>query len=420
MLIKARYILPIDGPPIENGAIVVEGDRVAAVGPANAIGPRADVDYGDTAILPSFVNAHTHLELSSLTGRFRPSPDLTIWLKQLVGELSRNPPTPQSTEDAVKRGIEESLRCGVSTIGDITRFPGWTRSVIQKSPIRAASFGEVIAIGKHRHLFHPRLRAAISDEFASDRLRIGLSPHAPYTVEPDALAECSRRAAPRNLPLCIHLAETRDEESFTRSRTGPFVDYLKSLGVWDDEVPTSGCSPVELAHRTGLLIRRTLIAHANYVSDSDLELLARSGVSVAYCPRTHHAFGHEPHRFQDMLAAGVNVCIGTDSLASNPSLSVLDEIRFLYRHLHSRFRRKPARALPDLFFRMATLNGAVALGFDHQVGSISPGKAADLIVLSLDVSRKPLNLCETLLASDSDPLAVFQSGVLRHTLDSDS
>ncbi|MEK7756890.1 MAG: amidohydrolase family protein, partial [Planctomycetota bacterium] len=287
----------------------------------------------------------------------------------------------------------------VTTIGDITRRPAWSRESLAASPIRAVSFGEVIAMGRLRTQLNERLEAAASVEHQNDRLRIGISPHAPYTVEPDGLRACAERARRMNAPLCIHLAETAEEATFTRSCSGRFKEFLQEMGIWDEDIPLADCSPVELCRAIGVLGRRTVIAHGNYISDGDIKMIAESGSSVAYCPRTHHAFGNPPHRFREMLRAGINVCIGTDSLASNPSLSILDELRFLHQ-------RHPEVAAQDLM-AMGTIRGAAALGYGDEVGSLTVGKAADLVVIPLEAGAE----WESMLESTRTPVAIYIDGV---------
>ena len=205
-----------------------------------------------------------------------------------------------------------------------------------------------------------------------------------------------------NAPLCIHLAETAEEEAFTRFRGGRFTEFLQEMGIWDEDIPTAGCTPVELCRATGVLGRQTIVAHGNYVSDTDITLIAESGSSVAYCPRTHHAFGHPPHPFSEMLRAGINVCIGTDSLASNPSLSILEELRFLHQ-------RHPAVAAHDLI-AMGTIRGAAALGWGDEVGSLTVGKAADLVVIPLEAAAE----WDSMFESAETPGAVYIEGVRRY------
>ncbi|MDO8629736.1 MAG: amidohydrolase family protein, partial [Phycisphaerales bacterium] len=352
MILKARFVAPVDSPIIENGAVVIEDSRITAVGPAHELPAGKTADYGEAVIFPGLVNAHTHLELSLLAGRVPPTSDFIDWLQRLIaarnsdlgappppftrgdpGESS--PPRPSAATNspiddnrladyvarAVCRGIAESVSSGVTTLGDITAFPWLTRPALADSPLRAVSFGEVIALGTGRAHLAERLDQAANLDHQTQALRVGLSPHAPYTVEPDALRACADRARQIGAPLCIHIAETREEEMFTRDRTGPFADFLRRLGLWNEQIPGSGCTPVELCAAAGLLGPETLLAHANYVSDADIAAIAASRASVAYCPRTHDAFGHDPHRVRDMLRAGVNVCLGTDSLASMRKIS---------------------------------------------------------------------------------------------------
>ena len=409
MMLKSRFVVPVDSPAIENGAVIVRDGRIIEVGPAQRFRDRPLVDYGDAVICPGFVNAHTHLELSHLAGRVTPSPDFTGWLQRLFEIAEDEPPTPGQVRAAVASGTDQSLSAGVTTVGDITRFPQWTRESLADFVLRVVSFGEVAAIGRRRHLLAERLDAAADVEHQTERLRIGISPHAPYTVEPEAMRACATRAREIDAPLCIHLAETADEEHFTRSGEGRFAEFLRAVEVWDEHIPTSGCGLVEAAARAGLLTSNTIVAHANYVTPDDIAMLADSGASVAFCPRTHRAFGHGLHRFREMLTRGINVCLGTDSLASNPSLSILDELRFL--------RREYGDLSSDQIMAMGTLNGARALGFAETAGSLAVGKAADLVVIPLECLATKARW-DLILESDQPPSAVYVSGVQAYFRDS--
>jgi cytosine/adenosine deaminase-related metal-dependent hydrolase len=401
MMLKTRFVVPVDRPAIENGAVIIQEGRIQAVGPAARLREKPVIDYGDAVICPGFVNAHTHLELTAFAAAIPPSHDFLDWLRRLTGILTAAPPDRGQVESAVRQGIGQALACGVTTVGDITRSPHWTRPVLGRSALRAVSFGEIIAIGRIRERLHNLLAAAASVEHRTGRLQPGISPHTPYTVEPDGLRTCAHEARRHRLPLCIHLAETAHEDPFTRSLDGPLADYLHDVGVWDESIPAGGCNPVELASETGLLTESTLIAHANFVTDRDIARIADAGAAVAYCPRTHHAFGHPPHRFRDMLRAGINVCIGTDSLASNPSLSILDEFRFIHR-AHPGFS-------PDRLLAMGTIRGAQALGWENEIGSILPGKSADLTVIPLDPSSSTDDWT-AIFQSDRQPIATWIQG----------
>jgi len=400
MKLAARFVITGDGSPVEDGAIEIRDGRIAGVGKRREIGAAPDVDYGDAVILPGLVNAHTHLELSFLAGAVPPDGDFVDWLRRMIHALSVAPAGEHEVRAAVALGINQSLGFGVTCVGDITRWPGWTRPVLAESALRGVSFGEVIAFGRRREQLTGRLEAAASPACQTQRVRCGISPHSPYSLEPEALSRCAQRASEINASLCIHLAESPEEEQFTQSAAGRLAEIPRELGIWDAQVRAAGARSVELCRSCGLLGPRTVLAHANYVNDDDLGLIAASGASVAYCPRTHAAFGHPPHRFRDMLRAGINVCVGTDSLASNPSLSVLDELRFL------RERYPDFDALE--LIRMGTARGAVALGLAEAVGAIAPGKAADLAVLALDGGA---NRWEAILESTAHPIAVYIDGL---------
>lgn len=434
-ILRARYVVTPHREPIENGAIRIADERIIEVGRAAGIGravPGETTDFGDAVILPAFVNGHTHLELSFLQNRVVPSAGFLPWLRAVAGTLASNPPEKEAVEKTAIESARKSLSCGVTLVGDITRYPDWTRPMLRESSLRAVSFGEIIAIGSKRGLLRERLRMALGkqrrphDENAAfadgtdtpstrcdqsdaaratdsaaqaEHPRIGISPHSPYSVEFDGLRDCARYAEQHRLPLCIHLAESQEEVEFVRTGRGPLAEFLRDMGVWDGEPATLGDSPVALAAQAGLLSPRTVVAHANYVSDVDLGLLAKSGAAVAYCPRTHAAFGHPPHRFCDMLKTSINVCVGTDSLASNPSLSILDELRFL-RCLY-----------PNLdalqLLEMGTIRGARALGMDGVSGSIDPGKLADLAIVPL---ARTSSGWEDVFDSQDAPTSVLVAG----------
>ena len=400
MIVSARYVVPVAGPVIEGGAVHVEAGLIRAVGCAKDLPKTAVDDCGDAVILPGLVNAHTHLELSHLRGLVPPGPSLIDWLTRLIDERTRNPVDQQAVRAIVRDAIRESLRVGVTTIGDITADPSGTRPALRETGIKAVSFGEVIAIGTRLAGLDDRLSAAASIAQQTENLRSGISPHAPYTVSPEAMRACAERARADALPTCVHLAESREEDAFTRSAAGPLMEFLKTQGVWDEGITASGVGPVELAEQTGVLCDRCVIAHANHVSDDDLDRIARSGASVAHCPRTHAAFGQPPHRFAEMLDHGINVCLGTDSLASNPDLGILGELRFL--------REKLPGCSPQRLIEMATIRGARALGFEERAGSLAPGKAADLVIVPLD--RAGNDQWDFIFTSDQPPIAVYLAG----------
>jgi aminodeoxyfutalosine deaminase len=363
--LTARWVFPVDGPPIERGVVAVRGEHIDAVEPHGKRTPT--IDLGNVAILPGFVNAHTHLDLSGLRGKCPPSPDFTGWLRQVIAH--RRTTTPEQTQADIRAGLAESLRFGTTLVGDIASG-GASWNALAEAPLRAVVFYELLGLTRERAA---QCRAAAEgwlDEHSSlSGCLPGLSPHAPYSVSVELLRWAAAEATERGLPLAVHLAETQAELEFIDSEGGPLAEFLKGLGGWDSDdlvmFPEEVCyfledTPVKL------------YAHGNY-ADS-LHFIAAGG-SMVYCPRTHAAFGHAPHPFRDFLTRGVRVALGTDGLASNPDLDLLAEARFVHdRH-------------PDVsgatLLRMATLSGAEALGWADATGSLTAGKSADLVVLPL-------------------------------------
>ena len=427
MILKAKYVYPVSRPDIagpglviENGLVEMVESRIVDVRRAAKHESGASlVDCGDAVLLPGFVNAHTHLELTHLAGKVPPrgasgprgpSPaahagpaDFADWLRRLVGKLRETQDDPEVVTASVNAGATACLRAGVTTVGDITRLPRIARPALQYGWLRVVSFGEVIAVGGRRARLRARVKAAADNAYDSDRLSAAVSPHATYTCDRRALRACKGAAEAANLRMCMHLAESQEEEACTLTGTGPLADFLRSVGLWDDSVRHPGLRPVECAEELGLPSPRMLFAHVNYISDAEMARLARAGAHVAYCPRTHAAFNHAPHRFREMRTAGINVCVATDSLASNPSLSVLDELRYL----RSAFADVDNGAL----IAMGTLGAAEALGLGDLVGSLVPGKQADVVAVPLQPAgaRDPL---ENLLRSDLPATQVYVAGRL--------
>jgi cytosine/adenosine deaminase-related metal-dependent hydrolase len=359
--LTARWVFSVEAPPLERGTVTINGERIAAVEPHGT--RRADVDLGNAAILPGLVNAHTHLDLSGMRGLAPPSPDFTGWLRRVIAH--RRERTPEQVREDIQVGLAECLRFGTTLIGDVSG-DGGSWDVLANAPLRAVVFREFLGLPKDRASgAWDRLDRWLASHSDTSTCRRGVSPHAPYSVRSSLFLAASTRG----VPVAVHLAETAAEQELLVLRRGPFVPFLQDLGVWE---------PEGLAKDTNHVLRllkgasRTLLIHCNFLP-ADSAIPGNAG--IVYCPRTHAAFGHPPHPFRDFRACGVRVAIGTDSLASNPDLDVLAEIRFL----HERYPDVPGSRL----LRMATLSGAKALAWDHETGSLEPGKSADLVVLPL-------------------------------------
>lgn len=371
----------MQGPVIRDGAVLVEGDRIVAVGPAADVarldGSAAEHDFGPAVILPGLVNAHAHLELSDLTPGDPPR-DGADWL---VGTIRAAPlPGPEGDRraaEAVERGIDQCLRSGVTTVGDITTRPALVRPLLARSPLGGVSYGEVRAMAARRNFLEPRLAAAVDPAGTGEDLRAGVSPHAPYSIEIDGYRRCLDAARRHNRPLTTHLAEFPDEAIFLSDHCGSLRTIWDFLQAWDDQVPPFPGGPIRFAQAIGLLeYPHSLLAHVNYCDDAELDLLACGQSSIVYCPRTHAHFGHPPHRWREMLARGVNVAVGTDSCASSPDLNLVDDLRLL--------RRLAPDVPPLTLWEMATVRAARALGMEDLAGSLVPGRRADFVVFPVD------------------------------------
>ena len=388
--VRARWVFPVAGPPLEGGTVTVQGHRILAVQPSSPGSPARDL--GDVAILPGLVNAHTHLDLSGLKGRLPPGDDFFSWLRGVIGY--RRMLAPDQVTADIRAGLAESLSFGTTLLGDISS-QGYGWAVLVSAPVWSVVFYEVLGLPRARARQAWRdARAWLSSHRATATCRPGLSPHAPYSVRASVFRAVASWSARHNLPVATHLAETRAEEQLLRTRNGPFREFLTELGAWDPQGLVPGQAAVV---RLLAGLPQATFVHANYLAASALP----PGGRIVYCPRTHAAFGHASHPFREYLAAGVSVALGTDSLASNPDLNVLGEARFLHK-------RHPDLA-GEALLRMATVAGAEALGWQEQTGSLVPGKSADLVVLPIE-PRTAKNPHDLLWESSARPIRVLWRG----------
>jgi len=379
-IIKSAWIAPIDQPILRDAAVAFQHGKILAIGAAKIIieaNPDAEVhDLGESILLPGLVNAHTNLELSHIT-RISPQKNLAEWIIELMKQTSST-----AIEISIDSGVKQCLKFGVTSVGDISKQCNLTRPLLRNGPLRVVSYGEIQAMAQRRKLLDERFAVATDTSQESQWLRVGVSPHAPYTVEAEGYEKCLQFAKQYRRPLATHLAETDHEKIFLADLAGPFR-HLWEAGVnaWDDAVPKFTAGPIEFAREIGLLDYPTLLAHVNYCDDGELEILSRGQASVVYCPRTHAYFGHPPHRWREMMSRGINVAVGTDSCASSPDLNLVDDLRLL---------RKIA---PDVsahtLWEMATIRAARAIMMQDQVGSITSGKFADFVSFATD-SNDPL------------------------------
>lgn len=366
----ARWVFPVSGPPLPNGAVTIEGDRITAVDVRSARTP--DEDLGNVAVVPGFVNPHTHLDLSGARGLIPPTDaaHFTDWLRGVISY--RRQRTAAEIQADIHDGIAEALHFGTTLVGDIAS-EGASWDAVANSPTRAVVFREIIG-GTVERAGAAMVEAKrwLDSHADTPACRAGLSPHAPYSAHSVAyaFANVMRR------PTATHLAESRVECDFLRCQPGPMSEFVAPFGI---ELPLTPIRP-ERVLGTGWLdkVPSAVIAHGNHLTDAGA---VRPHQTICYCPRTHAAFGHPPHPFRDFLSRGVRVCLGTDSLASNPDLDILAEARFV-RRLYPDF---PGEQL----LRMITLSGAEALGWADECGSLEISKSADLVAVPLPDADAP-------------------------------
>ncbi|HEY1861532.1 MAG TPA: amidohydrolase family protein, partial [Gemmataceae bacterium] len=363
----ARWVIPIDRPPLEGGIVVVGGERILALEERGSRKP--DLYFDDCAVLTGLVNTHTHLDLSGLRGQIAKPSSFVDWLRAVIRH--RRGLTLEQVQADIRCGIDACLAAGTTLVGDISG-QGISWPLLADSPLRAVVYYELLGLPKPRaKAAWAEARAWLTAHPATRSCRPGLSPHAPYSVR-RSLFRCAARLSTREkLPLAIHIDETQPEKELIAAHKGPMVDFLAEMGAWDD----SGLVEETKRFRINRGADPLSFVHGNYMKPEQFD----SNGSIVYCPRTHAFFGHPPHPVRELLARGVNVALGTDSLASNPDLDMLAEMRFLQR-------RRPDLS-SDVILRMATVNGARALGWQEDTGSLTPGKSADFVVVPIGTAR---------------------------------
>ncbi|MDP6483570.1 MAG: amidohydrolase family protein [Nitrospinota bacterium] len=369
---RAGLMCPVVEPSIRDGAILVERGRVRAMGPAarlltDTLG--AEVREFEKAILvPGLVNAHVHLELTLLS---IPRLPMSEWIVRLVREV-RGWESDRFLASA-RAGVRESLAAGVTCVGDIS-LSGQSAAAVAEAGLRGVVFHEVLGLDPGRagavmaeHL--PFLEGA-----QRGTAHPGVSPHAPYSTSLDLYELALSAAGERGWPAATHLAESPEEVRFLARGDGPFADMYKALRGPCEEYAPSGKNPVRHLAAAGLLAGLDLAVHCNQTDAEEWALLRRAGVSVCLCPRTAVFFGHPFADAEGMREAGLPLCLGTDSRASSPSLSPLEEAAALGEAAPS--------LSPDALLGMCTRAGAEALGVAGEgAGALTPGGAADFALI---------------------------------------
>lgn len=370
--------MPIAGPPIRDGWVTIDRDRVVALGRRAAAEPRVrEVDLGASAILPGLVNAHTHLELSHLRRRVPPSSEFVPWVRDVI-RAQRQQADPGGSEvlEGVRAGIREAVASGTALVGDVTNTL-MTFAPLVDSELAGVVFYELIRFNAPdpAGLVEQAIRT-IDALPPAERVRVSLAAHAPYSVAPLVFRAIQRAAAQHPfVPWSVHLAESAAEDEFIRSAGGPWRRLLEDLGAWDPAWVAPGVSPVQYLDDAGMLKPRLLAVHGVRMSGADLARLAANGTTLVTCPRSNGHTGAGAPPIRAFYQSGVRVAVGTDSLASVPDLNVFAELAALRALAPS----VPAAVLLD----SATRQGARALGFEDGYGTIEPGKVGRLLAVSV-------------------------------------
>jgi cytosine/adenosine deaminase-related metal-dependent hydrolase len=404
-VILAKYVLAEPSRIIENGGVSIDGGKITGVGTKDEVmrtDPAADVTaFGDCVLMPGFVNAHTHLELTDMRGKIAPTKDFVDWIKSSV--MRRLLVTDKVRLKAIRAGAAECLVSGITTLADYSKAgglgltmgakPSLAPQALQEANIRRVIFEEILnpdptAVDAGVADFQARLKAQGPP---ADLSTPGLAPHAPYSVSSELYLKAAATCAERGIPFSTHCSELVEEAEFVRTGEGRFKDLLTLLKRRMPVFPEPRGTPVAYLAGLGILKLKPVLVHCNYLSASDIEMIAQSGSSAVYCPGSHRYFSHPKHPLPELLKAGVNVALGTDSLNSNSELNMFREMRIV--------REEFPGIAAETLVGMATQNGACALGLGAKTGRLATGFFADVIAIRLDAGVTSGGLCEAIAGS---------------------
>ncbi len=400
---RAAAIRDAQGTSARPGAVAVKHGRVIASGPTDSMPKRLTknaqfIDRPNDLILPALVNAHAHLDLTPI-GPVPYGGEFTAWIREVI---KLRPADPKAIIDAVRQGLVLSRGAGVGHLADIA---GSTASVMgrrqapREAVIPGVSYLECFGLSANQASTIARVQRALEDLPFETRIEnhdrgavLGLGPHAPYSTGLDVYKTANRLSHERIYRLTTHLAETQEELRFVRDADGPFAELLKELGKWDDGIKPTQMHPVQWLEPV-LKHARWVLAHCNYVEDEHIDILQKTGTSVVYCPIASEYFGHVDHRYRDMLDAGVNVCLGTDSILCQPAdeaqpMGILPQMRRLYRRDQTE---------PSTLLKMATTHGMLALEFSETDATLQKRAPAVFASVKIDPEDRLDPLVQALL-----------------------
>jgi cytosine/adenosine deaminase-related metal-dependent hydrolase len=377
IIFEADWICPISSAPLRNATLVVDGDRIAGLN-SPAEGSNR-ISFPGCAIIPGFVNAHSHLELTILRGFLDDLPFET-WIPRLTRakyqQLSR-----EEMLLSARLGAIEMLRAGVTCLAEVMDLgTGW--EAMREFGLQGVAYQEVF--GPAENQAEQSMAGLIEkvDKYRrneTETLRVGVSPHAPYTVSAKLFQAVNEYALRENLRLTTHIAESQEEGMFVRWGAGVFGERLAERGI---EMTPPGCTPVEYIDRLGLARPEMLLVHVIDLEDRDFEILRSRQPAVVHCPKSNAKFGHGVARLPEIRDTGVPLGLGTDGVASNNVIDMFEEMRAAVFHQRAQAQRFDALDARTAF-RMATLGAAECLGLSKDAGSLEAGKRADFVVVDL-------------------------------------
>ena len=379
----AAWVVPISEPPIANGVVAVDADRIAYVGPPEDAPDGTDEHLGNVILMPGLVNAHCHLELTAMRG-FLEDLEFRRWILRLTA-ARRAVLDRDALLDSARYGLEEGIRAGVTTYAD-TCDSGVVMQAMREAGVRGIMYQEVFGPDPSQceeSIRGLRERVAGLRYLETPLVRVGVSPHAPYTVSNDLFRATAALARELDLPVAIHIAESTLEHQLVVEGAGAFADAWRRRGI--DASPRAR-SPIALLESLDVLSAQPLLIHCVRVDAEDIRAIAGAHCGVAHCPASNTKLGHGIAPVDELLAAGVPVGLGSDSMASNNRMDLLEESRLA---LLLQRARLTSHEMPDAagVLEMATVGGAAAIGLADLIGTLDAGKQADLAAFAIEHRR---------------------------------
>ncbi|MFH1231218.1 MAG: amidohydrolase family protein [Planctomycetota bacterium] len=409
MILKAKYIICTPDIILENASITVEKGIIREISRVPfKQSQKTTYDFGESIITAGLINTHTHLEGPELYGYsnkpLKPPQQFTQWAQKIIA--FRKTMTPDDYAKIITHGYNICAQNGITTVVDHTHIR-YTLDTHLKSRLRRFVLEEMVAALDGMKAYGNLVKIKDTLKYAKNYLRknnnllqIGIAPHSTYSISPELYKMLFRLASDEDVLLSTHLSELKEEVEFLKTGKGKMMSYLGEIGRATSNWSHPGLSPVAYLKKLGILKPPSFFIHCNYLSKSDIDMLADSGSSIVFCPQSQSYFGHHNHPFRKLLKAGVNVSLGTDSLGSNSDLSILKEMNFIWNNFKG--------LSPDEIFKMGTVNGAKTLRLEKRIGVLKPGYAADIAVFPIKKSFSPKSLNQIIIyLIEQTPKSIF-------------